>query len=238
MVFLLVMITMPLMYFTLRHEEKSDWNTKKDEKTLFKEHAKTVKFLVFLFIGFVIGFALFFVFLPQATVQELFKVQVQTISNINNGISGQVFGMDTFYNLLINNLKVLFFCIVFALFFGAGAIFILAWNASVIGVAVGLFFRNAVAESAKLFGFFDLAVYFHVFVFGIFRYLIHGVFEIAAYFFGALAGGIISMSIIRHDIANVGFKKVLIDTSLMLIIAIILLLLGALVEVFFTPLLY
>ncbi len=237
MVFLVVFMAMPLMYFTLRDEEEWDWRGY-SEKRLFYEHSKAIRFLLFLFIGFVVGFSLFYLLLPDSSVRELFSVQLETISNINSSVTGSAAGLEIFSVIFGNNVKVLFFTLLFALFFGAGALFILAWNASVISAAVGTFFRNAIADSANLFGFSKAAVYFHFFTIGVLRYLTHGIFEIAAYFFGALAGGIISMSIIRHGFNNKNFKKILVDSSLLIFAALALLLVGALVEVFITPLLF
>jgi len=237
MVFLVVVMSMPLMYLTLRDEEQWDWKGYSERK-LFSEHNKSIRFLMFLFIGFVIGFSLFYLFLPDYNVKELFKVQLETIERINNNVSGNAVVLDVFSSILINNIKVLFFCLLFAFFFGAGAIFILAWNASVISAAVGTFFRNALANSAQIFGFTKVALYFNLFVVGVMRYLTHGIFEIAAYFFGALAGGIISMALIRHDVQTTGFKRVMIDASLMIGVALVLLIVGALIEVFVTPVLF
>ena len=50
------------------------------------------------------------------------------------------------------------FTLIFSLIFGAGALFILVWNASVIGAAVGIFTRYNVSEIPL----------------GIARYAIHG----------------------------------------------------------------
>ena len=237
MVFLVVFMVMPLMYFTLRDEEEWDWRGY-SEKRLFYEHSKAIRFLLFLFIGFVVGFSLFYLFLPDDTVRQLFSVQLDTISNINGSITGGTVELETLSIILSNNIRVLLFTLLFALFFGAGALFILAWNASVISAAVGTFFRNAIADSANLFGFSKAAVYFHFFSIGILRYLTHGIFEIAAYFFGALAGGILSMNIMRHGFGNRNFKKVLTDTVLLAFVALVLLLVGALIEVFITPLIF
>lgn len=237
MVFLTVVMVMPLMYFTMRDEEEWDWKGYSERK-LFREHNKAIRFLMFMFIGFVVGYTLFYLFLPDSSVREVFSVQLKTISNINDNVSGNVVGMDTFMIILSNNVKVLFFSLVFAFFFGAGAIFVLAWNASVISAAIGTFFRNAISNSVNLFGFTKSAVYFQFFVVGVLRYLTHGIFEIAAYFFGALAGGILSMALIRHSIRETGFRNVILDFSVLILVALVLLLFGALVEVYITPLLF
>ena len=70
---------------------------------------------------------------------------------------------------------------------------------------------------------------------GFIRYLPHGIIEMAAYFVGGLAGCIISVAVIRHDLGSKKFFKILFDSSELLLIAVILLIIGGLVEVFVTP---
>jgi len=65
------------------------------------------------------------------------------------------------------------FTLIFSLIFGAGAIFILAWNASVISAAIGIFTSYNINEIPI----------------GLLRYMIHGFPEITSYFVTALAGG-------------------------------------------------
>ena len=70
------------------------------------------------------------------------------------------------------------------------------------------------------------------------RYFIHGLPEIAAYFVAAIAGGIISFAIIRRDILTKNFQKIAFDTSNLIIISIVLLIISGLLETYLTPLFY
>ena len=136
-----------------------------------------------------------------------------------------------FSQILLNNIKVLLFCIFFSFFYGAGAIFILTWNASVISAAIGSYIRNNIATVTGL-------SYFSVVTTGIMRYMTHGIFEIFAYFIGGLAGGIISIAVIRHEFFSSKFKKVMVDSIDLFLIAVALLFIGAYVEVYVTPLIF
>ncbi len=237
MVFLVVIMSLPLVYFTFNQEEEEDWIIP-TEGGIMREHTKAIKFLMYLFLGFTVGFSLVYIFLPEVLVQNLFSSQLETISRINNNVSGNSISNSTFFIILINNIKVMFFCLLFAFFFGAGAIFILAWNASVISAAIGTYFRNGLAEYAHILGWNKGAIYLQLFVGGLLRYLLHGIFEIAAYFFAGLAGGIISIALINYGIKNKGLKKITIDVSMLMSVAVGLLIIGAVVEVFVTPLLF
>jgi uncharacterized membrane protein SpoIIM required for sporulation len=70
------------------------------------------------------------------------------------------------------------------------------------------------------------------------RYMIHGIPEIGAYFVGALAGGIVSVAIIRKDLRGERSWKILQDSLILVIIAVLILVVAALMEVYLTPLLF
>ncbi|MBS3098244.1 stage II sporulation protein M [Candidatus Woesearchaeota archaeon] len=238
MVFLTVMAAVPIVYGTMQLEESKDIEINK-EKLLLKEHNKAIVFLMFLFLGITLSSVLWYVVLPSETVGYLFQKQTQTITDINNQISGNVVqNFNLFTKILFNNLKVLAFCILFAFIYGAGAIFILTWNATVIGTAIGNFIRSNIGAYVSSVGFANAAAYFQVVSLGLLRYAIHGIPEIVAYFYGGLAGGIISVAVIKHHYASKKFSNILLDSSELLIIAVGFLLVAAFIEVYITPLLF
>jgi len=53
-----------------------------------------------------------------------------------------------------------------------------------------------------------------------------------------LAGGIISVGVIRHEFTTNKFENILLDSSVMLVGALVLLLIAGLLEVFITPLVF
>ena len=67
------------------------------------------------------------------------------------------------------------------------------------------------------------------------RYLVHGIPEILAYFVAALAGGIISVAIIRKDYKTKSFQRILLDVSDPVLLSVLILFIAALLEVFVTP---
>ncbi len=245
MVFLTVMAALPLVYDTIKYEEKKDLQIKSETK-LLKEHSKALAFFMYLFLGAVVSYSLWYIFLPEDIVGSVFNTQISTIKNINSNIFGIDFLITTgsatsaslFGQILSNNLKVLVFSLFFSFFFGAGALFILIWNASVISAAIGNFFRVNIAEYAASLGLIKVGGYFHIFSLSLMRYFIHGLPEILAYFVGGLAGGIISIAITRHDIGTKEFRKVLLDSLDLIAIAVGLLIVAALLEVYVTPIFF
>ena len=66
----------------------------------------------------------------------------------------------------------------------------------------------------------------------------HGVFEVLAYFVGGLAGGIISVAIINEHFKGEYTKRILKDSFQLMLLALIMLVIAGLVEVYITPLLF
>lgn len=231
-----VMFSLPFMYYVMKLEE--------DKATqhlgafrLLGEHKKALWAFLWLFIGFVVGFAFWYIILPTTTS---FQAQIETYCLINRpsgfeecvaqfggekGSAATVFASnkeDRLFLIFANNIYVLIFTLVFSLIFGAGAIFVLAWNASVIAAAIGVFTQSSLAA---------LPV-------ALFRYMLHGLPEILAYFTAALAGGIISIAVIRHEMGTDRFWEILQDSLNLIILSVVILFLAALMEVFITPLFF
>jgi len=229
-----VLCCLPFMYFTIKLEEGKDVEITNTGKLLL-EHSKALRALMWLFLGFVVAFAFWYIVLPGTAAQN-FNFQIKTFCAINSpsnyhyclnqhGIpvgTGAATGSTAVLAIFANNIYVLIFTILFSLVFGAGAIFILVWNASVISAAMGIFAKNSLAKLPL----------------GLMRYMIHGIPEIAAYFIGALAGGIVSVAVIRKDLQGERTLRILQDSLLLVIIAIVILVVAALMEVYLTPKLF
>lgn len=238
-VFFTAIPAIPLMYAIIKYEEEKDLKVV-SEKTLLKEHSKALKAFMVLFLGMILGMVVIFVFSPWDITVDLFETQLHTLENITNNITGMVTQSQVavFNMIFFNNMKVLILSIIFSFLFGAGAIFILSWNASVIAAAIGSFMRSQFNHAAELVGISKIAQYFEVATVGLLMFSIHGIPEILAYFTAALAGGIISVAIIRHDFATENFERIVIDSADLIFISLVLLLVSALLEVFVTPVLF
>ncbi len=239
MVFLTTLACTYLIQGTLRREEKKDVVIT-HELALLKEHGKALSYFMFLFLGFVVSFSLWYIFSPHSFASQVFTVQEDTIRCINSvGVEGCLSApTDSFARIFLNNVKVLLFVLIFAFFYGAGSVFILAWNASVVATAIGIFVRNSLSSAASNLGLPTIANYFSSYSLGLLRYLTHGSLEILAYFIAALAGGIISVAVARHSFDSPRFKAVLLDSVDLIALSVGALFLAAVVEVFVTPMLF
>ncbi|HTZ42183.1 MAG TPA: stage II sporulation protein M [Candidatus Omnitrophota bacterium] len=230
-----VMFSLPFMYFMIRREEKEDENIE-NFRDVWRVHNDAIFAFMWLFLGFLVAFSFWYILLQDTS---LFNAQIGTYCQINSPgniqgcmsqyISGQAAtsadissGTLRFFSILENNLLVMIFTLIFSLIFGAGAIFVLAWNASVISASIGIFTKYSLAEIPL----------------GLARYMIHGFPEIAAYFVAALAGGIFGVGIARHGIKDRRFLKVGQHAAVLIGIAIFLLVIAGLMEVYLTPLLF
>lgn len=238
-IFLTALACVPLMYNIIKYEEEKDLQDM-PEKLLLKEHSKALGAFMYLFAGITVAMALMYIVLPWEVVSHFFTAQIDTLEAIRSDVTGMVTGSDIrmFSIIFFNNVKVLIFAILFSFIYGAGAIFIMTWNASVIAAAIGLFVRSSLANYADVFGFEKLCVYFQVSTAGLLKYLPHGIPEILAYFTAALAGGIISVAVIRHDLGTAKFEHIILDSADLLLISIGLLFIAAIIEVWVTPYLF
>ncbi len=231
-VFLIVLAAVPLLYTTITNEEELDLKLD-TEIGLLKEHGKVLVFLIFLFLGIMAALSLAYIMLPNEVVNVVFGIQQQAILNVNNNIQGKIASFDLFTRIFSNNLKVLFFCIVFSFLYGTGALFILTWNASVVAAAMGNFFKIELGKAASVAGMSSISAYFAAASLSFFRYMTHGLLEMASYFVAGLAGGIISIALIKHNLKE---DKVLIDALDLILLSLGILVIAGLVEVYITPL--
>jgi uncharacterized membrane protein SpoIIM required for sporulation len=230
-----IMFSLPYMYFIIKREEREDEEVE-GLLGVWKVHKDAIYSLMWLFLGFIIAFSFWYIVLQDS---NLLNFQLQTYCEINSphavdscvaqyssGSLSSATGAATremrFLSILENNVYVMIFTLIFSLIFGAGAIFILVWNASVISAAIGIFTRYQLNELPLGFA----------------RYMIHGFPEIAAYFITALAGGIFGTGIIRHGWKDRRTLRVIENTVILLFIAIVILILAGLIEVYLTPLFF
>jgi len=201
-----------------------------------------LKAMMYMFIGATLCFAFWYTVLPDHMASTLFHSQSTTIMSINSRVTGlpETTGYVSnigviFTRIFFNNVKVLLFCVLFSFIYGAGAIFILIWNASIVGTAIGSFVRTSIETVMSSGCNANVGTTFCAVSSGIMRYAVHGIPEILSYFIAALAGGIISIAVINHEFSSRKFEHILLDSADLLMLAIGILFLAAILEVFVTP---
>lgn len=222
-------------FYALRLDEKENIRDKSDEKAI-SDDWKILKMFLWLFLGFLVGFTIWQVLVPGGMV---FNSQMQTycvinkpfqyqdcLSDLNKTLSDVKLESNNSGNLvgiISNNILVSVSLLVFSLLFGAGVIFVIAWNASIIA--------SVIAFSAK-YSFIGLPM-------SLSRFLLHGIPEIAAYFIIVMAGGMASFALtsyVKGKLAKESLMRVIRRAVYLILIGIIVIVLAGLIEVYVSPL--
>ncbi len=222
----LSMATMPLIYKIMKHEEEVE-EEEYLNMSFFQRHYRVIEVYTFFFIGVIVTVAFWHTVLSPEASSFLFSKQVETLSAIRSDIDSPSAGMFTnslseFGIIFLNNLQVSFIAFITSFLFGTGAIFILAWNASILGVFSSIFAKEF-TTSPLLLGHIE----------GLLAISLHGIPEMFSYFIAGLAGGILSVGVIRSK-----HKKYIVKDAIHIyLISVIFVFIGAVLEAFVTPLL-
>jgi uncharacterized membrane protein SpoIIM required for sporulation len=246
-IFLTTLAALPLLVRVLEEEEQEEFVEigKIKELPLIGKHLDVFLAFLYIFFGFLVCFLLVYILMPVEVGNLFFSQQIETIQSVvgptgffQAELTGyQISAEEGLKIIMLNNFKVLLFSLLFSFLYGAGAIFILAWNASILAVAMGNFIKARIAEIGAVAGLGIVTAYFQVGGLSLLRYMIHGIPELSAYFLGAVAGGIISAAVVRSDYRDPRFYDILLDSADLIALAALLLIIGALLEVSVTPLL-
>ncbi len=230
--FLITLASFPMVYNVINDEETLDEDYERIDMGFLSIHKKAFEIYGFLFLGIIIASSFWYTILPEDFVRGAFGEQINTLTSIRGGDSNIGFAIvqgSGFMPIFVNNFSVAFISFLLSFFYGVGAVFILAWNASVISVFIGNMARAAAAQiSHPLSGIYG---YFVSLPTGLFSIALHGVPEIAAYFVAGIAGGILSVGIIkrRQD------TRIMKDAAALFGLSVALLIFAAFVEVWITP---
>lgn len=174
---------------------------------VFKRHGRAVELYFNLFFGMTIAFAIFYASLPTDTTNILFSEQ-------NEKFASGFFKEQTssFTLILVNNIGLLIFFFLLSLFYGFGSIFLLSWNASILGVMWGRALKSTILLSilkSTLFAF---------------PYLLP---EVLAYFLAAIAGGIVSINLAEKK----RVRTAMLDSVALLTMSIMIIVIAGIIEV-------
>ncbi|OGI14839.1 hypothetical protein A3K63_03965 [Candidatus Micrarchaeota archaeon RBG_16_49_10] len=210
--FTVVIISLTMVPFINRVLRKEEIETEQvgESQGLMERHWDVVEVFIAIFLGMTFALSTVFIMLPDDTVQAIFNEQIREVKIIQGNFS---FG-NKFFDILVNNVGVLMLSFLFSFLIGTGAILILAWNASVLSTAIGI-----IAKSLGGIEGVPIAVL---------TFLPHGTFELIAYFVGAIAGGLISASLMNKKSRK--FVYILKDSITLIMVSFLLLVVGAFIE--------
>jgi hypothetical protein len=171
--------------------------------------------------------------------ENIFFVQLKEqagIATARSSLTGQIINTQkdskfsqAFSLIFNNNFNVIIKATLMSFFYGAGALFLISWNASVLAsvVASSIFVSMAPVISQGIKGFF-IGIFHSLYLF--LGYLPHGLPELLAYFLVSFAGAMFIRDLLK-GLFKTEFKyKILKDLLFIFLLAFILLFLGALIE--------
>ena len=220
------MLLLPELYKIFDIEERQESMEKKVSfSALWKDDAGVIRIYVFLFLGILLVYSIGTIILPSFQTNTLFREQLEIRFGqgfAGNAVSGGNFSSSLFMDLLSNNFLVMLACFILALLTGDGAIFLIAWNASVWGTIFGITAKHAAQFAGKnpflLLSIVMLIVFPHM------------ILEACSYFLAAIAGSVVSKDVLLENFASNRFTEVFGFNLYLLVFALVFLLLGALVE--------
>jgi len=219
----------PLVYriFSIEEEIEAEEAESKIKLNFYERHSETIWLFSLFFIGNLLAVFLLALILPDAMVQDLFSQQFDEIHAVrgvagdiiaNSAATGHTISGAFLGTITSNNLKVMFFSFILSFFIGTGALFILSWNASILAIYLASFVRQGLYSD-----FFNQAM-------GI---MPHAPVEILAYFLAGIAGGMLSVGLIREKVRSKEFLLIFRDSLMLMILAVAAVIIGAYLEVGF-----
>lgn len=219
-------LLIPTLNALLQEEENIEIREKKFHIIqLFKDHYDIVKVYFFLFFGVFTAYLIVpLVFGSHFTINAFndlltiggFLGAATAEATVTNTL------LDNLIKIMLNNLLVIIIIMALSLIYGAGSIFYLTLNASVWGIVFGM---RVISHN-----------HFDGFV-GLMYILPHTLLEGFGYILVAIAGGVLSKAIIRETIGSKQFNHVFTDALFIFGLAVVFIIIGSAVEVYFLDLL-
>lgn len=235
----IVIITIPSLAKLFAIEEKHE----KENISFFKKHKSILSFFTYFFIAMFVVFFVISLARPELvfTSEHLYgKTNAEYNTFAGNSFTPVYIPFDSetlkedLYEVLSvfeNNVFVMTVCFLLSLFYGAGSVFLITINASV--------FASALAEAVKSripqLGYWFTYSYITCNIMVMF---LHTIPELVGYYFGAVAGGILSRAFSRKKIIFKEIKPILKDAFTLFLIGILVLFLAAIIEMVFSKRLF
>ncbi len=227
LVFLIVLAILPVTISNLKREEKKKeydhfWEYLY-KLNFFWRHLKIIIYYLSIVAGISLTIATIYLLAPADFSNQIFSDQIRTVHDLTGNFNSPSF----FLTIFMNNLLVMTTCFVFSLFYSSGAIFLISWNASVLGVVVGQGAKELCSSYALptiLGAPFVPSM--------LLSYALHGLPEFLGYILAGIAGGLLSVAISRHKENKTHRMFVVKDSLFLFFIGVFFIFLGAIIESF------
>ncbi len=225
------LIMQPFLAKLLSYEKKQKFREKRFSlRQLFKDHSQTFSTILLLFFGVLLAYSMMYLYSNEIRVKELFGSQLAPYTDLSGdarSASGCGIGMDCFTQYVWNNTVVMMVVLLLSIFYGAGAMLFLAWNASVWGTV----FAFIAKEASSFSGGAKIAAFSALFI----KVFPHTLLEASAYFLAVISGVVISKALVTEKSHSERFSFIIKDGILFYLLAMLVVILAAFVEAFVFP---
>ena len=199
----------------------------KEKLSFFIKHEHIIDFFIYFFIGVFIVLFVIALIKPNMVFSEeqLYNIQTSIVEEGRKLPPPPTLGSEgkEILRLFKNNMYVMIISFILSLFYGGGALFLITLNASIFASALANVIRNSLPNvgfiSTYTFTLCNLGVMFF-----------HMIPEVSGYLLAAIAGGVLSHAFVREKIGGKNFRIVLLDSIILLIVAIVFLIVAAFIE--------
>jgi uncharacterized membrane protein SpoIIM required for sporulation len=199
---------------------------KQTEKgSFFERHKLLLDFFIYFFIGSFIVFFLISLVLPSKVLSaDALYGTTTSILVPEQGSIPQINQNYLTFEIFKNNFYVVIISFFLSLLYGSGILFLLILNASIFASTLSTVMRATVTSGSFLQTFAVMSCNMGIMFF-------HMIPEIVSYFLAAIAGGLLSVFVLRKKILSLDFLKTLGHSSLILLLAVFALFVSAVIEV-------
>jgi len=216
-ILLVAILLTPSLHHLIVIEEKIE---SKGGSEFWRKHKIIFKCYIGAFFGILAGFLVLGMINPLALNYQNIQLELEhlnqgTIDNFlqNRYVPSPSIAMSVF----THNLQFLMLGFAVSIFYGAGAVFLIVFNASFFAsFVIGL--MNRFVEGVQLAGIS----------------LVHLLPESAGFILAAIAGATLSRALIHEKVKDQKFRNVLQNVVKMLVVAIVLIFIGAFIETYVT----
>jgi uncharacterized membrane protein SpoIIM required for sporulation len=230
MLFLATLLLVPTLVKLIDEEEKIE--RKQGLKHFFRNHRDVGEAYLFLFLGVFLGYVV--LGFTVHGFNDIFSFQVNFLEN-QEGLNSEVIQgfydkplqptLSNVWSILSNNLFIVLITFILSFVYGVGAVFLIVLNSSVFAAFVVYLSKEiatTVGDVTRIMGYFS----------------IHLVPEIAGFLLAAIAGGVFSKAIMNEKFMSKSFRNVTRDALTVMGFAVLLIIIGAFLEVFVTTRLF
>ncbi|HOW29203.1 MAG TPA: stage II sporulation protein M [archaeon] len=208
-------------------------------ESFFTRHKILFLEITYFFLGIFVAFVLLFFILGPTTKETVFSTQlgeIEGVTNLRQSITGQAIETKinsennftkVFKIVLFNNFNVIIRAALLSFFYGAGALFLIAWNASILATVISSEIFTSMGSITGIFGIFQGIIQSFINFLG---YIPHGFPEMLSYFIISFAGAMLARDLMKGLFTTEFRWKVLVDILFMVSLSVFLLVLGAIIE--------